>query len=181
MTLRAVFATMTAALCGAALGAAAPAAADNNRLNEAVVADVHNMMMLNGCADGYKVEPQVKVDPKLRLAAQWHADDVLNNRALDGDIGSNGSSVADRARAAGYVGDVAETVAINPALAISGVEIMNQWFHRPDYKAVMSSCANHDIGVWSVNSPDRTVVVAVYGRGDAAPPVPAGGRQFGQP
>ena len=98
MTLRAVFATMTAALCGAALGAAAPAAADNNRLNEAVVADVHNMMMLNGCADGYKVEPQVKVDPKLRLAAQWHADDVLNNRALDGDIGSNGSSVADRAR-----------------------------------------------------------------------------------
>ena len=76
----------------------------------------------------------VRVNPKLRLAAEWHANDVLNNRALDGDIGSDGSTVADRARAAGYVGEVAETVAINPALAINGIDIMNQWFSRPDYK-----------------------------------------------
>ena len=34
--------------------------------------------------------------PLLRLAAEWRANDVLNNRALDGDIGSNGSTVADR-------------------------------------------------------------------------------------
>jgi hypothetical protein len=50
---------------------------------------------------------------------------VLNNRALDGDIGSDGSTPQDRANAAGYQGTVAETVAINPALAISGIEIMN--------------------------------------------------------
>ena len=59
---------------------------------------------------------------------------------------------------------VAETVAINPALAISGVEIINQWYYRPDYMAIMSDCANAKIGVWSVNSLDRTVVVAVYGK-----------------
>jgi hypothetical protein len=29
--------------------------------------------------------------------------------------------------------------------------------------ALMSNCANSQIGVWSVNSLDRTVVVAVYG------------------
>ena len=63
-----------------------------------------------------------------------------------------------------FVGTVAETVAINPALAISGIEILNQWYYRPDYMAIMSNCANTQIGVWSENSLDRTVVVAVYGQ-----------------
>jgi len=71
--------------------------------------------------------------------------------------------VHDRANAAGYRGIAAETVAINPAIAISGVELINQWYYRPDYMAIMSNCANSQIGVWSVNSVDRTVVVAVYG------------------
>jgi hypothetical protein len=34
----------------------------------------------------------------------------------------------------------------------------------------MSDCANSQMGVWSENSPDRTVVVAVYGQ----PPQPTG-------
>lgn len=176
-----ILSAAAATLLGASVATAPGAAANNDRLNESIVADVHNAMMLAGCADDYKVEPMVRVNPKLRLAAQWHANDVLNNRALDGDLGSNGSTVSDRARAAGYDGEVAETVAINPALAINGIDIMNQWFNRPDYKATMSSCANADIGVWSENSLDRSVLVAVYGRGDGAPPVPAGGRQFGAP
>lgn len=52
----------------------------------------------------------------------------------------------------------------NPALAISGIDILNLWYYRPDYMAIMSNCANSRIGVWSANSLDRTVVVAVYGR-----------------
>lgn len=168
MISRVASATALALLAGT-VATPATAGADNRRLNEDVVAAVHNMMMLNGCADDYKMEPTIRVDPKLQLAAQWHTNDVLNNRALDGDIGSDGSTVADRARAAGYDGAVAETVAINPALAISGVEAMNQWANRPDYRAIMSSCANVDMGVWSENSLDRTVLVAVYGRGDANP------------
>jgi hypothetical protein len=59
---------------------------------------------------------------------------------------------------------VAETVAINPALAISGIEILNQWYYDPVDMAIMSNCANSEIGVWSANSLDRTVVVAVYGQ-----------------
>jgi hypothetical protein len=70
----------------------------------------------------------------------------------------------DRANAAGFNGVASETVAINPALAISGIEIMNQWYYRPDYMAIMSNCANTQIGVWSESGLDRTVVVAVYGR-----------------
>jgi uncharacterized protein YkwD len=106
----------------------------------------------------------LRIDPQLRLAAQRHTDDVLSDRSLDGDIGSDGSTPQDRANAAGFIGRVAETVAINPALAISGVELINQWFYNPAYLAIMRDCANTAIGVWSENSLDRTVVVAVYGQ-----------------
>jgi uncharacterized protein YkwD len=105
----------------------------------------------------------VKINPMLRLAAQWHSDDVLNNRSLDGELGSDGSTAQQRAGAAGFHGTVAETVAINPALAINGIDILNQWYYDPAAKAIMSDCANTDIGVWSGNSLDRSVVVAVYG------------------
>jgi uncharacterized protein YkwD len=129
------------ALAIAAGSTAATANADNNRLNN----DVH-------------------INPQLRLAAQWHTLDVLNNPNLDADIGSDGSTPQDRANAAGYHGAVAETVAINPALAISGIELINQWYDNPEYHAIMANCANTAVGVWSENSLDRTVVVAVYGQ-----------------
>jgi uncharacterized protein YkwD len=136
-----------------------PAAhADNKRLNNGVVANVYTVQHQAGCTN------DVKINPQLRLAAQWHTDDVMNNRSLDGDIGSDGSAPQDRASAAGFHGKAAETVAINPAVAISGVELINQWYYNPAYLAIMADCANTDIGVWSENSLDRTVVVAVYGQ-----------------
>jgi uncharacterized protein YkwD len=136
-----------------------PAAnADNKRLNDGVVANVYTIQHQAGCTNN------VTISPQLQLAAEWHANDVLNNRDLDGDLGSDGTMPQDRANAAGFKGVVAETVAINPALAISGVEIINQWYYRPDYMAIMSNCANSKMGVWSVNSLDRTVVVAMYGQ-----------------
>jgi len=134
------------------------ALADNKRLNDGVVANVYTVQHQAGCTN------DIKIDPQLQLAAQWHTHDVLNNRNLDGDIGSDGTAPQDRAAAAGFHGTVAETVAINPALAISGVELINQWYFNPAYLAIMSNCANTKIGVWSENSVDRTVVVAVYGQ-----------------
>jgi uncharacterized protein YkwD len=138
---------------------AIPAAhADNKRLNNGVVANVYTIQLQAGCTN------DIRVDPALQLAAQWHTNDVLNNRTLDADIGSDGSTPQDRANAAGFHGKVAETVAINPALAISGIEILNQWYYDPAQLAIMRDCANTRIGVWSENSLDRTVVVAVYGQ-----------------
>ncbi|HME46640.1 CAP domain-containing protein [Mycobacterium sp.] len=123
-----------------------------------MVANLYTIQHEAGCTNN------VKVSPQLQLAAQWHTDDVLNNRDLDGDIGSDGSTPQSRAQAAGFRGRVAETVAINPAVAISGIEILNQWYYNPADFAIMSDCANTDMGVWSENSLDRTVVVAVYGQ-----------------
>jgi hypothetical protein len=148
---------LTALSIAGALMAAPAADADNKRLNNSVVANVYTIQHHAGCTN------DVNINPQLRLAAQWHTDDVLNNRGLDGDVGSDGSTVQDRANAAGFKGIASETVAINPALAISGMEILNQWYYRPDYMAIMSNCANSQMGVWSESSLDRTVVVAVYG------------------
>ena len=153
------------AVLGGAIAGTPAATADNKRLNDGVVANVYTIQHQHGCTT------ELKINLQLQLAAEWHTNDVLNNRALDGDIGSDGSTPQSRANAAGFQGVVAETVAINPALAISGVEIMNQWYYRPDYMAIMSNCANTQIGVWSANSLDRTVVVALYGQPEVAPPL----------
>jgi uncharacterized protein YkwD len=138
--------------------AAPPSHADNSRFNRSVVSNVYTVQRQAGCTNTLKVNPQ------LQLAAQWHTDDVLNNRNLDGDIGSDGTTPQDRARAAGFTGKVAETVGINPAIAISGLELINMWYYNPDYLAIMRDCGNTVMGVWSENSLDRTVVVAVYGQ-----------------
>jgi uncharacterized protein YkwD len=132
--------------------------ADNKRLNNSVVNNAYTIQQQHGCTT------EIEVDPQLRLAAQWHANDVANNYTLDGDIGSDGSTVQSRAAAAGFKGIASEVVAINPALAISGIEILNQWYYRPDYMAIMSNCSSTRIGVWSENRFDRSVVVAVYGQ-----------------
>lgn len=147
------------ALAVIATGIAAPAAqADNRRLNESVFVNIYTAQRQNGCT----TEP--RVDGRLVDAARRHTLDVLNNREVNGDIGSDGSTPQDRANATGFVGKVTETVAINPAIAISGIEILAQWWYDPPSRAAMQDCANVAIGVWSENSLDRSVVVAVYGQ-----------------
>lgn len=131
---------------------------NNQRLNNGVVANVFTVQHQAGCTN------DVRINRQLQQAAQWHAHDVMDNRALEGDIGSDGSTPQSRANAAGFRGQVAQTLAINPAVAISGVDLINRWYSDPAALATMSNCANTQIGVWSENSMDRTVVVAVYGQ-----------------
>lgn len=147
----------TLALMTSAVATGPVASADNKRFNDAVVSNVYTLQRQAGC------ETDVTISPQLQQAAQWHVLDMMNNRALDGDIGSDGSTPQDRANNAGFQGVVAETVAINPALAMSGIELMRQWYYNPAYLAIMQNCAHSLMGVWSENSLDRTVVVAVYG------------------
>ena len=137
---------------------AAPAAADNSRLNNSVVADVYAVQHQAGCGT------DIRIDPALQRAAARYADDILNNRDLVGNIGSDGSTVQNRSAAAGFTGTVAQTVAINPALAINNLTVIQQWFDDAAAHAIMADCANTAIGVWSENSLDRSVVVAVYGQ-----------------
>jgi hypothetical protein len=147
------------AVAPVAVVSAAPGVPGNNdRLNNGIVVNVDTVKSQAGCTT------KLKKNPQLEAVAQRHTIDVLNNRSLDADTGSDGSSVQDRARDAGYRGAVAETVAINNSLAINDLDVMGNWYYRPDYMAIMSNCANTAIGVWSENSVDRSVLVAVYGQ-----------------
>jgi uncharacterized protein YkwD len=141
-----------------AVGMAPSAQADNKRLNQSVFSNIYTAQYQNGC----QVEP--RLDARLSEAARRHSLDVRDHLEISGDIGSDGSSPQDRANAAGFVGKVSQTVAINPALAISGIEILNQWWNDPVARAIMQDCSNTAIGVWSENSIARSVVVAVYGQ-----------------
>ncbi|MUL65277.1 hypothetical protein BOO86_12435 [Mycobacterium sp. CBMA 234] len=132
---------------------------NNKRLNDSVVSNVYTVQHQAGCTN------DVVVNPQLQQAAERQAKDMMANRDLNGDLGFDGSTPQVRAEQAGYRGGpVAQTVAINPALAISSVELMNQWYYDPAIKQIMANCANNQMGVWSENSVDRTVVVAVYGQ-----------------
>jgi uncharacterized protein YkwD len=138
---------------------------NNSRLNDSLVQGVYILQHRAGCTNDLNLNPQ------LNQAAQRHADDLMNNRALDGDIGTDGSTPQDRANAAGFPGTVAETVTINPALAISSMELINRLYNDPTSLAIMRDCAHTVMGVWSENSLDRTVVVALYGAPTSPVPV----------
>ncbi len=162
MTCRSALGGAATTLLVVAVATAPDAAADNTRLNNGVVANVYTVQYQAGCTT------KIEVSPALRLAAQWHANDVLNNRDLSDGRGSDGSTPQSRAVAAGFNGRAFQTVAINDSLAINNLDVINQWYHAPEAFAIMSDCANTSIGVWSENSLDRSVVVAVYGQGVGA-------------
>ena len=86
MARRGIRALPVVAVVGAAVAGIPAANADNKRLNDGVVANVYTVQHQAGCTN------DVKINPQLQRAAEWHTDDVLNNRALDGDIGSDGST-----------------------------------------------------------------------------------------
>ena len=130
---------------------------NNSRLNDSLAQGVYTLQHQAGCTN------DVNLNPQLNQAAQWHADDLMNNRALDSDIGTDGSTPQDRANAAGFPGTVAETVTINPAISISSMELINRLHDDPNSLAIIKDCSHSVMGVWSENSLDRTVVVALYG------------------
>ena len=151
--------TLTLAAMAPLVLAIAPSAlADNHRLNGSVFVNIYTAQRQNGCT------ATTKLDGRLEDAARRHTLDALNNPNINGDIGTDGSDPQVRANEAGFTGKVAETVATNPAVAISGLEILNQWWNDPASRATMQDCANIAIGVWSENSLARSVVVAVYGQ-----------------
>jgi uncharacterized protein YkwD len=132
--------------------------ADNQRLNNGVLANVYTMQHQAGC------QTDIKGDRRLVEAARRQAFDAVNNPDINGDLGSDGSTPQTRANDAGFVGTVAQTVATNPALAINGIDILGQWYWDPVAKGIIENCANTVIGVWTENSLSRSVTVAVYGQ-----------------
>jgi uncharacterized protein YkwD len=66
------------------------------------------------------------VNPKLAQAAQSHASDMACNQ-VTGHTGSNGSNVAQRVAASGYIAAYADENVHVSSPAISGQEVVNLW------------------------------------------------------
>lgn len=81
-------------------------------------------------------------DPRLRAAAQRHADDMLHT-GLSGHIGSDGSSPQTRIADAGYVGSHAtgEIVYWGTGSAANPTQALDSWMQSPPHRGLIVNCA----------------------------------------
>ncbi len=81
-------------------------------------------------------------DPRLRVAAQRHADDMLRT-GLSGHIGSDGSSPRTRIADAGYSRAPAtgEIVYWGTGSAANPTQALDSWMHSPPHQAIIVNCA----------------------------------------
>lgn len=100
-------------------------------------------------------------DARLAAAAQSHADDMAANNFFD-HTGSNGSSVGDRARAAGYNWNkIGENIALGQQ---SEAEAMDSWTNSPGHHANNIDPEFEDFGLAKAGTGSDTNWVLVLGR-----------------
>ncbi|WP_197516357.1 CAP domain-containing protein [Mycobacterium sp. E2497] len=81
-------------------------------------------------------------DPRLRAAAQRHADDMLRT-GLSGHIGSDGSSPRTRIADAGYSRTPAtgEIVFWGTGSAANPTQALDSWMQSPPHRGIIVNCA----------------------------------------
>ncbi|KXK10446.1 MAG: Cysteine-rich secretory protein family protein [Microgenomates bacterium OLB23] len=92
----------------------------------------------------------VTIDGALSTAARNHSTYMASSRVGCTHIGQNGSSPLDRAKSAGYNGQViGETVACGYTTALGAVD---GWWSSPPHKAILTSPNARQIGIgWAQN------------------------------
>lgn len=86
--------------------------------------------------------PAIGDDPRLTLAAQRHANDMLRN-GVDGHIGSDGSSPQTRIADAGYAqtGYTGEIVYWGTGSLATATAALDLWMQSPAHRAIILDCA----------------------------------------
>ncbi|GAA4294703.1 CAP domain-containing protein [Mycobacterium paraffinicum] len=81
-------------------------------------------------------------DPRLRAAAQRHADDLLRT-GLSGHIGSDGSSPRTRIADAGYTRAPAtgEIISWGTGSAATPTQALDSWMQSPPHRGIIVNCA----------------------------------------
>lgn len=81
---------------------------------------------------------------ELHLAARRHSEDMARNNYFS-HVSLDGSSFADRARAAGYAyWPSGETIAAGYE---RGSEVVQGWIMSAGHRAILLDCANDDVGI----------------------------------
>jgi uncharacterized protein YkwD len=103
----------------------------------------------------------VSIDAALQRAAQQHSDDMAT-RGYFSHTSPDGSTFADRIRAAGYRGGaIGENIAAGQR---SAKEVMSGWMASPGHRANILNCAYRDIGVgYATGGPYGTYWTQTFG------------------
>ncbi len=116
-----------------ALGTVAGFAARADDLGTAVYSGVNRLRQTCGV---------IGDDPRLTVAAQRHANDMLKN-GVDGHIGSDGSSPQARITDAGYTRPsyTGEIVYWGTGFAATPSVALDLWMESPAHRAIILNCA----------------------------------------
>ena len=95
---------------------------------------------------------RLKVDPRLRLAARWHAADMVTKRYF-AHVSRAGSAPADRIRAAGYMSNVSrwfvgENLVWGAGPFSSPIDRVRALMHSPPHRRNMLRTQFRQVGVW---------------------------------
>lgn len=105
----------------------------------------------------------LRLSPQLAQAAQRHAEDMVRNRFFS-HTGSNGSSISDRVRSAGYrFSSTGENIAAGAATPEATIR---QWMQSPGHRRNILNPSYTEIGFGYVNAPGdryRHYWVQVFG------------------
>jgi uncharacterized protein YkwD len=125
--------------------AAVPAQALGDE-GSAVLNQVNATRAANGCGP-------VAANPQLTASAARHANDMLAT-GVQAHTGSDGSSVVQRVRDAGYTGfaDLGEIVFWANGPGGTPAAAVNWWMNSPTHRAVITNCALTDAGFSAVRS-----------------------------
>ena len=137
--------------------ATAPARADGGDQGGAVLNQINATRADNGCGP-------VAPNAQLTAAAARQANDMLVNGVVS-HIGSDGSSVGQRATDAGYApyAAVGEIIYWSVGLGSAPDAVVNGWMNSPGHRAIITDCNLTDAGFSAVSSGDKTTVAGDFG------------------
>jgi uncharacterized protein YkwD len=96
--------------------------------------------------------PPVAGNDKLRVAAERHVLDMLNNKAhlqtgTDGHTGTDGSRPQNRIADAGYAASATGEIIYWSDVPSDEVKNVDWWMNSPDHKKIMLNCSYKNAGV----------------------------------
>ncbi|MCV7220914.1 CAP domain-containing protein [Mycolicibacterium elephantis] len=137
--------------------AAAPAQADGDE-GDAVLNLINATRAANGCGP-------LAQNPQLTEAATRHALDVLNNGA-EGHVGTDGSSISQRVRDAGYATNstVGEVVFWGTGAARNPAAAVQWWMNSPGHRAIITDCGFTEAGFSAVSNGRKMSAAGDFGK-----------------
>ncbi len=138
-----------------AFGAVADSAARADDLGAAIYDGVNQLRQACGV---------IGDDPRLTVAAQRHADDMLLNGVGGGHIGSDGSSPQGRIADAGYVrtGHTSEIVYWGAGPHATPGAALDLWMESPAHRTIILDCAFTAAGFAIASDGNKMIAVGDF-------------------